>query len=117
MTDNPMPPGFYNMDCMDAMRQFPDGFFDLAIVDPPYGLSIGHRVANKAKVIGGGGGRSAATVTAPAKSQRTAQHFIPRSMMASRRTRSTFGSLPASAVNESYGAGISSLTISARRIA
>lgn len=37
MTDNPMPPGFYNMDCMDAMRQFPDGFFDLAIVDPPYG--------------------------------------------------------------------------------
>lgn len=37
MTDNPMPPGFYNMDCMDAMRQFPDDFFDLAIVDPPYG--------------------------------------------------------------------------------
>lgn len=29
-------PGFYNMDCMDGMRQFPDGFFDLAIVDPPY---------------------------------------------------------------------------------
>lgn len=37
MTDNPMPPGFYNMDCMAAMKQFPDGFFDLAIVDPPYG--------------------------------------------------------------------------------
>ena len=33
-------PGFYNADCMDAMRQFPDGFFDLAIVDPPYGLGI-----------------------------------------------------------------------------
>ena len=30
-------PGFYNADCMDAMRQFPDGFCDLAIVDPPYG--------------------------------------------------------------------------------
>ena len=28
----------YNMDCMDGMRQFPDGYFDLAIVDPPYGL-------------------------------------------------------------------------------
>ncbi len=28
--------GFYNMDCMDGMRKFPDGFFDLAIVDPPY---------------------------------------------------------------------------------
>ncbi len=30
-------PGFYNMDCMDAMKQFPNKFFDLAIVDPPYG--------------------------------------------------------------------------------
>lgn len=30
--------GFYNMDCMDGMRQFPDNFFDLAIVDPPYGI-------------------------------------------------------------------------------
>lgn len=29
--------GFYNCDCMEAMKQFPDGFFDLAIVDPPYG--------------------------------------------------------------------------------
>ena len=32
-----MQPGFYNMDCMDALPQFPDKFFDLAIVDPPYG--------------------------------------------------------------------------------
>lgn len=29
--------GFYNMDCMDAMREFPDNFFELAVVDPPYG--------------------------------------------------------------------------------
>lgn len=28
---------FYNADCMEAMKQFPDKFFDLAIVDPPYG--------------------------------------------------------------------------------
>jgi len=28
----------YNMDCMDGMREFPDKFFDLAIVDPPYGI-------------------------------------------------------------------------------
>ena len=27
----------YNRDCMDAMREFPDKFFDLAVVDPPYG--------------------------------------------------------------------------------
>ena len=25
------------MDCMDGMKKFPDKFFDLAIVDPPYG--------------------------------------------------------------------------------
>ena len=30
-------PGFYCADCMEAMKQFPDGYFDLAIVDPPYG--------------------------------------------------------------------------------
>lgn len=32
--------GFYNMDCMDCMdgmKEFPDKYFDLAIVDPPYG--------------------------------------------------------------------------------
>ena len=27
-------------DCMEAMREFPDKFFDLAVVDPPYGISI-----------------------------------------------------------------------------
>lgn len=32
--------GFYNRDCMLAMREFPDKFFDLAIVDPPYGIGI-----------------------------------------------------------------------------
>ena len=30
--------GFYNMDCMEGMKEFPDKYFDLAIVDPPYGL-------------------------------------------------------------------------------
>ena len=30
--------GFYLMDCMKGMAQFPDKFFDLAIVDPPYGI-------------------------------------------------------------------------------
>lgn len=27
----------YCMDCMQGMAEFPDGFFDLAVVDPPYG--------------------------------------------------------------------------------
>lgn len=30
--------GFYNMDCMQGMKQCPDKYFDLAIVDPPYGI-------------------------------------------------------------------------------
>ena len=30
----------FNMDCMDAMKEFPDGFFDLAVVDPPYGINV-----------------------------------------------------------------------------
>ena len=32
--------GFYNMDCNDALKDFPDDFFDLAIVDPPYGIKV-----------------------------------------------------------------------------
>ena len=28
----------YNMDCMEGMKHFPDKYFELAIVDPPYGL-------------------------------------------------------------------------------
>lgn len=27
------------LDCMEGMHQFPDGFFDLAIVDPQYGIN------------------------------------------------------------------------------
>ena len=29
---------FYNMDCMEAMKDMPDNAYDLAIVDPPYGI-------------------------------------------------------------------------------
>jgi len=27
----------YHMDCLEGMRQFPDKYFELAVVDPPYG--------------------------------------------------------------------------------
>jgi len=30
----------YNMDCMVGMKQFPDKYFELAIVDPPYGINM-----------------------------------------------------------------------------
>lgn len=43
----------YNADCMDIMRDMPDKAFDLAIVDPPYGIGI-----NKSGRLGHyGGGR------------------------------------------------------------
>jgi site-specific DNA-methyltransferase (adenine-specific) len=29
----------YNMDCIEGMKQYPDNHFDLAVVDPPYGIS------------------------------------------------------------------------------
>lgn len=28
--------GYYNTDCMDGMKEFPDKYFDIAVVDPPY---------------------------------------------------------------------------------
>jgi DNA modification methylase len=28
----------YNQDCLEAMKQMEDNQFDLAIVDPPYGI-------------------------------------------------------------------------------
>lgn len=34
----------YNMDCMEGMRQYPDKYFDLAVVDPPYGGGCSHSV-------------------------------------------------------------------------
>ena len=30
----------YNMDCMEAMREMPDKAFELAIIDPPYGIGM-----------------------------------------------------------------------------
>jgi site-specific DNA-methyltransferase (adenine-specific) len=30
----------FHADCMEIMKQYPDKYFDLAVVDPPYGLGI-----------------------------------------------------------------------------
>ena len=32
---------YENRDCLEAMKEMPDKFVDLAIVDPPYGINIG----------------------------------------------------------------------------
>ena len=30
----------FNIDCMEGMREKPDNYYDLAVVDPPYGIGI-----------------------------------------------------------------------------
>jgi site-specific DNA-methyltransferase (adenine-specific) len=30
----------YHQDCMEGMKEIPDGYFDLAVVDPPYGIGM-----------------------------------------------------------------------------
>jgi site-specific DNA-methyltransferase (adenine-specific) len=40
----------FNEDCMLAMKRYPDKFFHLAIVDPPYGLGMGATLNVNSKV-------------------------------------------------------------------
>ena len=42
-----VPSVVYNEDCVEGMKRFSDGYFDLAIVDPPYGIGV-----SKSKEIG-----------------------------------------------------------------
>lgn len=37
----------YNVDCMEYMRTLPEKAFDLAVVDPPYGISINHNMGRR----------------------------------------------------------------------
>lgn len=37
----------YNMDCMEYMRTLPNKAFDLAVVDPPYGININHNIGRR----------------------------------------------------------------------
>lgn len=48
--------GFYNMDCMEGMKEFPDKYFDIAIVDPVYGdvTKGGYMTNNNGQHIGTG---------------------------------------------------------------
>jgi site-specific DNA-methyltransferase (adenine-specific) len=54
----------YNEDCVEALKRFPDNYFDLAIVDPPYGIER-FKKCSEADVSG-------ATTT---KSRRIAERF------------------------------------------
>lgn len=55
-----MESGFYNKDCIEGMKEYPDKFFDLAIVDPVYGdvTNGGYMTNNKGQHIGTGSANS-----------------------------------------------------------
>ena len=85
-----MEPGFYNMDCMEAMKGFPDGFFDLAIVDPPYGINVASH--KDGKIVGGGidysaAGRSKSTVYGRSRKALANQNPITPSRMTAHLTK------------------------------
>lgn len=37
----------YNMDNMEFMKNVPDKYYDLAVVDPPYGININHNMGRR----------------------------------------------------------------------
>ena len=41
-----------NEDCMKGMERYPDKYFDLAIVDPPYGIGAGKQSVSSSKMKG-----------------------------------------------------------------
>ena len=45
--------GFYQMDCMEGMKRIPDKYFELAIVDPPYGIGEDGR-KSQSRMVGSG---------------------------------------------------------------
>jgi len=47
----------YLMDCMEGIKTFPDKYFDLAIVDPPYGIKADRSFVRKTPAIDPRNGR------------------------------------------------------------
>lgn len=87
-----MEPGFYNRDCMDAMREFPDKFFDLAICDPPYGIQVASHKGGK--IVGGEVQDHSAARTIYGKARSRAANLNPTtpSTTTARRTKGISGS-------------------------
>lgn len=42
----------HNADCMEIMARYPNGYFDLAIVDPPYGIGAASNAHSNLKKLG-----------------------------------------------------------------
>lgn len=48
---------FYNADCMELLKETPDKYYELAIVDPPYGIGVGGTVGGGSHLVKVGGER------------------------------------------------------------
>lgn len=42
----------YNTDCMVGLREYPDKYFDLAVVDPPYGINKAFKATSRIRAYG-----------------------------------------------------------------
>lgn len=42
----------FNLDCMEGMKRYPDKYFDLAVVDPPYGIEKGFNGTSRIQKYG-----------------------------------------------------------------
>ena len=43
---------FYNVDCVEFMKTKPDNYYDLAIVDPPYGIGASNTTNTQGTYFG-----------------------------------------------------------------
>ena len=92
----------YNMDCMDYVKGLPDGYFDLILADPPYGINITtrHGTGTQTVLVGGGGGPLEVKVGRTKGRSRKSfakVNFTPCSTTAPRRTKWYSGSWNGSA--------------------
>ena len=51
-TDEKMPYGVLNADCLEAMKKLPDNFLDSSVTDPPYGVSFLGKDFDNPKMMG-----------------------------------------------------------------
>lgn len=82
----------YNMDCMEGMKQIPDKYFELAIVDPPYGIGIGHKANTAVTIVGGERDHSAVRVKAAGGNCKRHPNFITPLMIARHQRENTLQS-------------------------
>ena len=94
--------GFYNMDCMEGMKQFPDKYFDLAVVDPPYGINVG-----QASMGAGGCCTTPESISSESALQaagtRHTSHSAARKTMGGYRTASIGGAKPFGKTRSEWG--------------